>query len=280
MEWDKKHRWRGSVLHHGKQNNRIYLMRLDPADTKDIVPYLDGLAKREGYEKIFAKVPAENGEIFTDNGYKKEALVPGFYGGKGEAFFLAKFLTPEREKNGHKKRIESILEKAREKATGSSGKRQRKNFDITVAEEKDISEMSEVYNKVFESYPFPIHDEGYLLETMGGGVRYYVARRNGRIAGVSSSEMSRNNRNTEMTDFATLPGHRGAGIATELLDFMDADMGKEGFVTAYTIARALSCGINITFARNGYKFAGTLVNNTNISGSIESMNVWYKQLNK
>jgi hypothetical protein len=28
----------------------------------------------------------------------------------------------------------------------------------------------------------------------------------------------------------------------------------------------------------GYLFAGTLTNNTNISGKIESMNVWYKSL--
>lgn len=33
----------------------------------------------------------------------------------------------------------------------------------------------------------------------------------------------------------------------------------------------------VTFARNGYTFSGTLLNNTDISGSIESMNVWYKK---
>ena len=36
--------------------------------------------------------------------------------------------------------------------------------------------------------------------------------------------------------------------------------------------------MNITFARQDYVLAGTLVNNTNISGSLESMNVWYKSL--
>jgi len=47
---------------------------------------------------------------------------------------------------------------------------------------------------------------------------------------------------------------------------------------AETIARAMSTGMNITFACCGYNYAGTLVNNTNISGSIESMNVWYKNI--
>jgi hypothetical protein len=36
--------------------------------------------------------------------------------------------------------------------------------------------------------------------------------------------------------------------------------------------------MNVTFARCGYRFAGTLINNTQISGRIESMNVWYKGL--
>jgi hypothetical protein len=49
-------------------------------------------------------------------------------------------------------------------------------------------------------------------------------------------------------------------------------------ITAYTIARAESAGMNETFAKNGYKYCGTLVNNTNISGQIESMNVWVKKL--
>jgi len=36
--------------------------------------------------------------------------------------------------------------------------------------------------------------------------------------------------------------------------------------------------MNITFAKQGYQYAGCLVNNSNICGSIESMNVWYRQL--
>jgi hypothetical protein len=34
--------------------------------------------------------------------------------------------------------------------------------------------------------------------------------------------------------------------------------------------------MNITFAKCGYIFGGTLINNTQISGSIESMNLWHK----
>jgi len=36
--------------------------------------------------------------------------------------------------------------------------------------------------------------------------------------------------------------------------------------------------MNITFRKAGYEFGGRLKNNTNISGNIEGMNVWYKSL--
>jgi len=59
---------------------------------------------------------------------------------------------------------------------------------------------------------------------------------------------------------------------------MENELKKFNIHKAYTIARANSYGMNITFAKANYTFAGKLTNNTNISGDIESMNVWYKKL--
>jgi hypothetical protein len=36
--------------------------------------------------------------------------------------------------------------------------------------------------------------------------------------------------------------------------------------------------MNITFAKSSYTYSGTLTHNTQISGKLESMNVWYKDL--
>ncbi|VVB88342.1 Beta-lysine N6-acetyltransferase [uncultured archaeon] len=83
-----------------------------------------------------------------------------------------------------------------------------------------------------------------------------------------------------MTDFATLPEYQGNGFACYLLRKMEHEMRKRNIKTSYTIARAVSYGINIIFAKMGYRYGGTLLNNTNISGSVESMNVWYKSLCK
>jgi len=102
--------------------------------------------------------------------------------------------------------------------------------------------------------------------------------KDGALAALSSAEMDIQGSNVEMTDFATLPEYRGRGLAQFLLQEMEGAMTHKGMRTAYTIARAVSPGMNITFSRRGYQYGGTLVNNTQISGSIESMNIWYKSL--
>ena len=147
-----------------------------------------------------------------------------------------------------------------------------------MATKDDAEAITQVYREVFETYPFPIHDPEYILQTMEENFIYFTLWDGDRLAAVSSSEMYPAYGNVEMTDFATLPHYRGNGGAQFLLRTMEAEMRKRGIANAYTIARAYSFGMNITFARNGYSFGGTLTNNTNISGSMESMNVWYKTL--
>ncbi len=138
--------------------------------------------------------------------------------------------------------------------------------------------MSEVYKQVFPSYPFPIHDPEYLRQTMRTHIDYFGIFKDGKLVAVASSEMDKKGANVEMTDFATLPEYRGLGLACFLLRVMEEAMAARKMRTAYTIARAVSPGMNITFARMGYLYSGTLVNNTQISGRIESMNIWYKRL--
>ncbi len=109
-------------------------------------------------------------------------------------------------------------------------------------------------------------------------VDYYGICEEGKLAAVSSAEKDSDAQNAEMTDFATLPKYRGHGYAGKLLTFMETKMLNENIRCLYTIARAHSAGINILFAKQGYRFGGTLINNTQISGRIESMHVWYKIL--
>ena len=138
--------------------------------------------------------------------------------------------------------------------------------------------MADLYKKVFDTYPFPIFDPRYIKKTMDENFIYSSIWENDKIVALSSCEMDIVSQNVEMTDFATLPEYQGKGFAIYLLQNMENEMRKRNIRTAYTISRAVSYGINIIFAKMGYKYSGTLLNNTNISGNFESMNVWYKFL--
>jgi putative beta-lysine N-acetyltransferase len=266
-----------SKIQHGRANDRIYLMKLDPADTDTIVADLDALAAEKDYSKIFAKVPADMAEPFLDAGYVQEAAAGGFYNGRQDAAFLGKFLKDWRKQDDRRAKHEEVIEMAQSKAGAGAGELPE-GFTWRTCEPGDIEDMAAVYREVFPSYPFPIHDTDYLRETMADNVVYFGIWRDGKLVALSSSEEDRDAQNSEMTDFATLPDARGCGAAVFLLARMEEDAPSRGIVTAYTIARSESFGMNITFGKMDYHFGGRLLNNTQISGGFESMNIWYKPL--
>ncbi len=269
-----------SLVQHGRHNDRIYLMSLAQTDLPELLPRLDELGRDEGYSKIFAKIPAAVASPFLAEGYEQEAAIPGFYRGSEEAVFLGKYLADERRTETQPDLVESVIATALEKG-GEAVPEPPLPGDVVcrVAAPADTAEMAELYREVFPTYPFPIHDSGYLEQTMADNVVYFgVWHEQGELLALSSAEMDLAGHNVEMTDFATLPERRGQGLATRLLAGMESVMAERGMRMAYTIARAYSYGMNITFAKLGYAFGGTLTRNTQISGDLESMNVWYKPL--
>lgn len=267
-----------SLIQHGKYNDRIYLMKLSEDDLPGIVSQLDKLSLKEGYSKIFAKIPAYCKEIFINNGYMIEAMIPKFYNGKEDAFFIGKYFSAERQVNTKTEEINNVLNAAREKLEDPTEKIPDQGYAYRICGISDALKLSEVYRNVFKTYPFPIFDPDYLIETMKNDVQYFGIWHNDLPIALASTEKDKVSSSVEMTDFATLPAYRGKSFALYLLNKMESEVRTQGYKTAYTIARAVSLGMNITFSKKGYSYGGTLVNNTNISGSLESMNVWYKAL--
>jgi len=269
-----------SLIQHGPHNDRIYLMHLDEQDLPGLLPQLDELTEQKGYTKIFAKVPAPVADPFLADGYEQEAAIPDFYQGCEEALFLGKFLTAGRQIEPRPKLVCDILDTARQKSAAPAPEhRLPTELDCRIAEPADTPAMAELYREVFPTYPFPVHDPDYLAQTMAENLLYFgIWNQDRELLALSSAEMDEAGQNAEMTDFATRPECRGQGLATYLLGTMEPAMAERDIRTAYTIARAYSYGMNITFARMGYEFGGTLTRNTQISGDLESMNVWYKAL--
>lgn len=270
-------RFANSVFQHGPLNNRVYLMKAPGADCPGIFDRVEEVAAAAGYGKIFAKIRTDMRREALNRGYVLEASVPCFFDACQTGDFVSKYLDPRRALDARAKDEAYILAQA--SARGPAARRPLiAGAELVRCNESHAAEMAALYGTVFESYPFPIDQARYIVQTMRSHVAYFGCRMDGRLVALSSAEMDRDAPNVEMTDFATLDSYRGRGLAQALLNLMEEHMSVEGIPCAYTIARACSPGMNATFARMGYQYAGKLINNTNIAGRFESMNVWHKLL--
>ena len=256
---------KGSKIQHGELNKRVYLMKLDVNDSPFIIQQINSLARKYRYSKIFCKI--------------LEAQIPSFYKGTETAFLVSKFLNSDRLLEIETDKLyefSKILKEADKIQNREST--EKSNYKIRMLNKNDSEKITAVYRKIFETYPFPIHNPMYILNMIQEGVQYFAIEIEKQIVALASADVDKNEQNAEMTDFATLPQYRSKGMALMLLSEMEKQMKKQGIKTLYTIARLKSPGINKIFLKMGYTFSGTLIKNTNIAGKIESMNVYYKHI--
>lgn len=267
-----------SIIQHGANNDRVYLMKLHPEDDPDIIARMDRLATEHGYTKIFAKVPRWSMVNFIGAGYELEASIPSFFPDNVAACFVGKYFNEARRAEHQALLLKKVLDVSRVQEPVCFAVQLPEDFNARVASEADVAAMAALYSEVFASYPFPIHDPNFLRASMFSGTVYFGIWKGEEIVALASAEVDPASGSAEMTDFATLPDYRGHGFALYLLQQLEETMRARGIRSLFTIARAYSFGMNITFARSGYRYGGTLTNNTNISGRLESMNVWHKSL--
>ena len=273
---DKIEKFENALIHHGSFSNRLYIMKFPKGGNTGLLKKISQFAIENGYTKIVGKIPKGKLNMFLQNDFKMEASVPKFYKGRSTCCFVSKFIDPERAifnpepLNLFNQVLDDYI--ITNKPVLSNG------FVFRLLMPDDAPVMIDVLKQVFKTYPFPVHNKEYIEHTMENDVCYFGAFQNGELCSISSSEMDIANKNAEMTDFAVLNSARGRGLSKILLTFMEEQMKLKGIKTLYTIARLNSIPMNKTFLGAGYSYAGTLINNTNISGGIESMNVLYKFL--
>lgn len=267
----------GATIQHGSYNQRIYLMDLGRADPGKLARKLICLAGEKGYSKIFAKVPDSQASPFLVSGFRLEAEIPFFYPGEG-ARFLGYYLESKRRHEPDSESLDELVTKLVPRKQNRPAKPLPEKIKIRRCTPEDAEAMAAIYRSVFPTYPFPIFDPQYLRQSMANQVDFFCVEQANRLLALSSMEKDGSAKNVEMTDFATPAKHRGKDFARHLLARMEREMLLKKYRLAYTIARAKSPAMNLTFARLGYVYAGRLANNTNISGKIESMNVWYKKI--
>lgn len=262
------------VDHTNKRIKIIDFNNISVQNLKRIIHF----ASKQHLGKIICNCTTDYLEIFIEAGFESEGKIHGYFKGE-DAFCMSYFIITDRKTCSNYARKELLIKQCLDIKNTFIHHGGNSTYCIRNATKSDIKEMIQLFSTVFLTYPSPVYDEEYLKETMNEKVLYKVAVHNGKIIGVASADMDKENLNAEITDCATYPDYRGKGILSNIIYSLELNLKNKGFITLYSLSRAINPGINIVLSKHGYEFSGRLINNCNICGSFEDMNIWVKNIN-
>jgi putative beta-lysine N-acetyltransferase len=277
-------------------NSRVKVMDFT-GSFEEISGTLETLAEAEELGKIIVYTPPEKRHEPEACGYVGEGTIREYYGGK-VCYIFSSYIIKSREISIHEIKedqiIKNCLNKGREpgKILQKSGDSRKKeswksqkekirlpgDYMLRPAVQADAPAMAVLYRQGFQFYPTPLHMESHLLKTMHSNVLYLLVEKHGKIVSLASAEMDPENGSAEITDCLTIPSERGKGLIKEIITTLEKELFERGFLSAYTLCRASSYGINTAFASLDYAYTGRLVNNCRIGEGFEDMNIWCKTL--
>lgn len=269
----------GATIYHGEIHNRIYLSEINQEKIDSILPKMTALAKRKKYDKILSKVPESAINYFESKGYKIEAKIPGLYNGKTAGYFLAEYLNKSRHHCDEKqlKTIETVktIAMAANKPDENPHMRMPKNYAIRKLNTADFPALVNLHEEAYKYHPKHIKRIQDFEQLAELDHQFYGLFVDGKLLVSAILRVQDKESNLEIVDFATHPNFRGQNLSYYLVQEIKNVMDNLGCTTIYALARATSYGLNITYSKHGFKYAGTLTNNAFVRDALESMNVWY-----
>lgn len=240
----------------------------------DLANLIENLCSKYDLGKAWGKIRRKDLELYTSQGFTAEAYIDNFFI-EEDAVICAKYFNDKRKLSLTSQRNQEVLERLDLIQITEYTPEVPAGYSFKIAEAHDMEAVSSLLSLVFETYPYPI-DLTYLLSTIEHTVYGLVYNPEGALAAAASAETNAEFKNAEMTDFATSPNERGKGLAPFILYNLEKVLQEHEYRTVYTIARSSSFSMNKVFKSAGYHYTGTLINNCNIAGGFEDMNVWCK----
>jgi len=234
-------------------------------------PHLIHLALTKKLEKIWLwALPADVPE-FLQCGFRIEGSL--FRGNYEEfAVSLAYYVS---ESRGHSNKLHTeidIIHKVRTVPLNRS-EHLPLGIEIKLLNESYAQQISQILRQIFISYPSPVENPQYIRSSIQDGNIFAGAFLKNRLVSVAAAYPDPILNRCEMTDCATLEDYRGLSLSEILLWLLEQEVNNGSFII-YTLARAQSYGMNRVFHKLGYSYQGRLINNCNIAGSFEDMNIW------
>ncbi|HHW39245.1 MAG TPA: putative beta-lysine N-acetyltransferase [Bacillales bacterium] len=211
-------------------------------------------------------------------GFELEGIVNGYFNGS-DNYIMTCYKENERRTSTSWLQEDVIIQSIQEKGKRSDESKLPGQYSIRKAETEDAVKLADLYNNVFPIYPTPMNNPEYVTKVMiTGGTIFYVVECNNELVSAASAEIHTSLHNAEITDCATLPEHRKYGLLKRLMVELEKELKDAGIYCAFSLARALSYGMNAALFQLGYQYNGRLTNNCFIFDKIENMNVWVKDL--
>lgn len=258
-------------------NRRLKVLDFE-GDLALICRRLDYLADKNQFDKIFIKAKADEWQGFLAHGYMLEGIILHYFNGEN-AYVVSRFLSRDRITSPTLLDESALIQELMQQSRKDRSLDLPEGYQLSVATEEDIPGLVILYSHVFASYPSPLTMPDYLLTTMRRNLVYAVIKDpDGNLVSAASADIDVKHSNAEMTDCATFPAERGKGLMRILLVRLEDELRRRGIRCAYTLARATAPGMNKVFYDLTYEYCGRLINNCDISGGFEDINIWSKRL--
>ena len=259
-------------------NRRLKVVDYTATDYRALCGRLIWLANANEYDKIFVKAKRNDWQEFLCLGFVLEGILKYYYRGE-DAYVLSRFSSLERALSQRVISETDLIETLMRQDRDYSPPPLSDGHQSILCAEEHIPELVALYRRVFKTYPSPLTHPDYIQQTMRRNLLYRaVIDLDSHVISAASSEVDGKHSNAELTDCATLPEYRGRGLMHHLIQTLEMDLVEREIKTGYSLARARSHGMNRVFYRLGYEYSGRLINNCDIYGQFEDMNIWVKLL--
>jgi beta-lysine N6-acetyltransferase len=243
----------------------------------ELSEWIESAVLLDKFQKVIIKAKSEQEEEWLSKGFSLEGEFTGYYNGSN-ALAMCKYYNNDRRNSSFWLEEDTILRDVQQLPLKNESQPLIDNYKLRLADENDAVQLSELYKRVFVIYPTPMDNPDYIKEMMRSGTLFCIITHNETIVSAASADVNRTHHNAELTDCATLPEFRKYGLMKHLINQLEKELFRRKIFCSYSIARALSFGMNAVFQQRGYRYKGRLANNCKIFDKYEDMNIWVKDL--
>lgn len=244
-------------------------------DPEKLIYEMLRICLEHNFGKLICYTFPRDRDVFLRHDFSLEGKLSGFFKGESADCF-SYFLNHRRTQSSLLPKEDEII------AYCAKYKLKRERPDSTehlrTAQKEDAEKIASLFQEVFPLYPSPMDRPNYVRHLMEQDVLFKMIEIDGAPVSVAAADMNPKFLHAEITDCATLEPFRGNGYLSKLIFSLEKDLKSMGYLTAFSLARARSYGINIVLSSHGYKYSGRNINNCRIMNGFEDMNIWVKQL--